>query len=327
MPARRSYGKIPEALELPNLIEIQKKSYEDFLQRSVEPDERADMGLEAVFREMLKAEDYKGEASIEYVSYSLGRPKYDIDECSDRGMTYAIPLKVKVRFILKEEDPAGGDKRIKEARESEVYMGEIPLMTERGTFIVNGVERVVVSQLHRSPGVIFKEETQTSGRKTYTAQLIPIRGGWLEFESDTNNVIHARADKHKRQPAAAFLRALFAFEEGAKGSDEEIVSGFFTPESYDLYTRRELDAAEALEWFGKRLAEDAVDAETDEMFADKGDVLDEKIVAEARELEASLVVYDAPILDSAPPNSGEVVELNAENALDYLGFLARQGRL
>ncbi len=318
--ARRSYGKIPEALELPNLIEIQKKSYEDFLQRSVEPDERADMGLEAVFREMLKAEDYKGEASIEYVSYSLGRPKYDIDECSDRGMTYAIPLKVKVRFILKEEDPAGGDKRIKEARESEVYMGEIPLMTERGTFIVNGVERVVVSQLHRSPGVIFKEETQTSGRKTYTAQLIPIRGGWLEFESDTNNVIHARADKHKRQPAAAFLRALFAFEEGAKGSDEEIVSGFFTPESYDLYTRKELDADEALEWFGKRLAEDAVDAETGELFADKGDVLDEKIVAEALELEASLVVYDAPILDFAPSNLDGIVELNAENALDYLGF-------
>ena len=323
-PARRSYGKIPEALELPNLIEIQKKSYEDFLQRSVEPDERADIGLEAVFREMLKAEDYKGEASIKYVSYSLGKPKYDIDECSDRGMTYAIPLKVKVQFTLKEDDPAGGDnKRIKEARESEVYMGEIPLMTERGTFIVNGVERVVVSQLHRSPGVIFKEETQTGGRKTYTAQLIPIRGEWIEFESDTNNMIHARPNRKKRQPASTFLRALFAFEESAarsseeRGSDEEIVSRFFKPESYDLYTRRELDADDALEWFGKTLAEDAVDAETGEVFAFKGAVLDESIVAEAQELEASLVVYDAPILDSAPG----VVELNAENALDYLGFL------
>ncbi len=317
-PARRSYGKIPEALELPNLIEIQKKSYDDFLQRGVEPDERADKGLESVFREMLKAEDYKKEASIEYVSYSLGKPKYDIDECSDRGMTYAIPLKVKVRFILKEDDPDSDEKRIKEARESEVYMGEIPLMTERGTFIVNGVERVVVSQLHRSPGVIFKEETQTSGRKTYTAQLIPIRGGWLEFESDANNVIHARADKHKRQPAATFLRALFAFEDGAKGSDEEIVSGFFKPESYDLYARKELDADDALDWIGKPLAEDAVDTETGEVFAFKGEVLDESIVAEAQEVDASLVVYDAPLL-YAPP-SGEVVALNAENALDYLGF-------
>ena len=323
-PARRSYGKIPEALELPNLIEIQKKSYDDFLQRDIDPDERADRGLEAIFREMLKAEDYKGEASIEYVSYSLGRPKYDLDECSDRGMTYAIPLKVKVRFILKEKDPDSGGKRIKEARESEVYMGEIPLMTERGTFIVNGVERVVVSQLHRSPGVIFKEETQASGRKTYTAQLIPIRGGWLEFESDANNVIHARADKHKRQPAATFLRALFALESiPTEGTDLEIVSGFFEPEIHDLFTRRTVSADEALEWIGegKLLAEDAVDAETGEVVECKGDVLDDKIVAEAQELDAALVIFDAPLLyEPAPDEDGrEIVRLNAENALDCLG--------
>ena len=264
---RRSYGKIPEVLDLPDLVEIQRRSYDDFLQRDVKPEERANVGLESVFREMLHAEDFSGTASIAYLSYDLGRPKYDINECQDRGMTYAIPLKVSVRLTIREKGKGDEERSIEEVRDSEVYMGEIPLMTERGTFIVNGAERVIVSQLHRSPGVIFKEDTQPSGRKTYTAQVIPIRGAWLEFESDVHSVLHVRLDKHKRRHASTFLRAL------GWVTDADIVGMFSAPDIESLYDSQDVDVSAAAEYVGRPLAAALVNEETGELYGESGAAL------------------------------------------------------
>ena len=165
---RRSYAKIPTVMEFPNLIEIQKKSYEDFLQQDVEPEERADQGLQAAFLEIFPVSDYSDSLTLEFVSYSLGEPKYDVSECQERGMTYAAPLKVKVRLMIQEKKDKDTDVKIPlEMREQDVYMGELPLMTETGTFIINGAERVIVSQLHRSPGVIYSDTVHASGRRLF----------------------------------------------------------------------------------------------------------------------------------------------------------------
>ncbi|MBT5709417.1 DNA-directed RNA polymerase subunit beta [Candidatus Poribacteria bacterium] len=289
---RRSYGKIPEVLDLPDLVEIQRRSYDDFLQRDVKPEERANVGLESVFREMLHAEDFSGTASIAYLSYDLGRPKYDINECQDRGMTYAIPLKVSVRLTIREKGKGDEERSIEEVRDSEVYMGEIPLMTERGTFIVNGAERVIVSQLHRSPGVIFKEDTQPSGRKTYTAQVIPIRGAWLEFESDVHSVLHVRLDKHKRRHASTFLRAL------GWVTDADIVGMFSAPDIESLYDSQDVDVSAAAEYVGRPLAAALVNEETGELYGESGAALTEEALAQAREdgLE-TVAVVGAPKAD------------------------------
>ena len=158
-------------MELPNLIEIQKKSYEDFLQKDIPPEQREDKGLQAVFKEIFPIYDLTETSYLEFVSYSIGKPKYEVNECQERGMTYAAPLKIRVRLVVREKDKETGEKQILDIRESDVYMGELPLMTERGTFVINGAERVVVSQLHRSPGVTFKEELHTSGRKLFPAKI------------------------------------------------------------------------------------------------------------------------------------------------------------
>ena len=244
---RRSYAKIPEVLELPDLVEVQKRSYEEFLQRDVPAGERVNVGLEAAFREMLHITDFSETASISYISYDLGKPKYDIVECQERGMTYAIPLKVKVQMSVRRKPEEGdeGSSEIVDVKESDVYMGETPLMTERGTFIVNGAERVVVSQLKRSEGVIFKEETQPSGRKTYTAQIIPLRGAWIEFESDIQNLLWVRLDRRKKRHATTFLRAL-----GWK-TNSDILRVFVEPEAIPLEEPVEVAVADGEAYLGR----------------------------------------------------------------------------
>ena len=201
---RLSHAKIPEVMDLPDLIEIQKESYDKFLQKDVPPEKRENVGLQEVFNEIFPIFDFSETSSIEFDSYSLGKPKYDVSECQDRGMTYAAPLKAKVKLILREKETD----EIIEMRESEVYMSEFPLMTERGTFVINGAERVVVSQLHRSPGVTFSEDTHSSGRKLYSAKIVPYRGAWIEFEYDIKDLIYVRLDRRKKMFATILLRAL-----------------------------------------------------------------------------------------------------------------------
>src|SRR5246127_628225 len=206
---RRSFGKIKKIIDIPNLIEIQKRSYDDFLQSDVTSENRADTGLQGVFKSVFPIKDFNETASLEFVSYELGTPKYDVEECHQRGMTYAAPLKVKIQLVI--WDVENGRRSIKNVKEKEVYFGEIPLMTGNGTFMVNGTERVIVSQLHRSPGVFFEHDkgrTHSTGKLLYSARIIPYRGSWIDFEFDPRDVLYVRIDRRRKFPATVLLRAL-----------------------------------------------------------------------------------------------------------------------
>ncbi|MDE0300266.1 MAG: DNA-directed RNA polymerase subunit beta [Candidatus Poribacteria bacterium] len=205
---RLSFAKSPEIMNLPDLIEIQKSSYHEFLQVNIDDDKRKDEGLHAVFNEIFPIHDFSETSSLEFVSYSLGDPKYDINECQYRGFTYGVPLKIRVQLILRELDKDTGDKQVIDIKESDVYMGEIPLMTEKGTFFINGAERVIVSQLHRSPSATFNEEYHTSGHKLFVAKIVPYRGAWIEFEYDIKDQIYVRLDRRKKMLVTILLRAL-----------------------------------------------------------------------------------------------------------------------
>ena len=205
---RISFAKTQVRIPLPNLIETQKLAYDAFLQRNVPPNERPETGLQAVFKEIFPIRDFSEVNSLEFVSYSLSAPKYTLQECVARGVTYQVSLTARIMLVVREADADADEPHVVDIRESDVYLGEVPLMTENGSFIVNGSERVIVSQLHRSPGVIFLEKSLPTGRSTPTAQIIPYRGAWVEFEIDTKDQIYVRIDKRKKLPATVLLRAL-----------------------------------------------------------------------------------------------------------------------
>ncbi len=206
---RKDFGKLKSAMNIPYLLEIQINSYKEFTQVEVKPEDRLDKGLHAAFKSIFPIVSYSGKALLEYVSYRLGKPEFDVSECILRGATYAVSLRVKVRLIIYEKESTA--KVIKDIKEQEVYMGEIPLMTESGTFVINGTERVVVSQLHRSPGVFFdhdKGKTHSSGKLLYSARIIPYRGSWLDVEFDPKDMVYVRIDRRRKLPATILLRAL-----------------------------------------------------------------------------------------------------------------------
>ncbi len=207
---RKNLGRISRVIEVPNLIDIQKSSYDKFLQTNVPPGERVEVGLQAVFRSVFPIKDFNGTSELVFVSYNLEKPKYDVEECRQRGMTFAAPIKVTTQLMIYDTKD-GGERIVRDIKEQEVYFGEIPLMTETGTFIINGTERVVVSQLHRSPGVFFdhdKGKTHSSGKLLYSARVIPYRGSWLDFEFDPKDIIFVRIDRRRKMHATVLLRAL-----------------------------------------------------------------------------------------------------------------------
>jgi DNA-directed RNA polymerase subunit beta len=208
---RKDFGKRPSVLEIPYLLATQLESYRGFLQAESRPDERDDQGLHAAFKSVFPITSYSGTAALDYVSYRLGEPGFDVKECQLRGLTYAAPLRALVRLIIYDKDAPAGSHTIKDIKEQEVYMGEMPLMTENGTFVVNGTERVIVSQLHRSPGVFFdhdKGKTHSSGKLLFSARVIPYRGSWLDFEFDPKDNLFVRIDRRRKLPASILLRAL-----------------------------------------------------------------------------------------------------------------------
>jgi len=208
---RKSFAKLPKVIDIPNLIDIQKRSYDKFLQIDVTPDERQDVGIQGVFKSVFPIKDFSETSSLEFVSYNLEKPKYDVDECRARGMTFAAPIKVVIRLVVWDTNEETGVQSIRDVKEQEVYFGEIPLMTDSGTFIINGTERVIVSQLHRSPGVFFdhdKGKTHSSGKLLYSARVIPYRGSWLDFEFDHKDILYVRIDRRRKLHATVLLRAL-----------------------------------------------------------------------------------------------------------------------
>src|SRR5216110_264267 len=208
---RKFFGKIEEVAEMPNLIEVQKASYDQFLQIAEPRGGRPDEGLQTVFKSVFPISDFSNTSMLEFVKYEFDPPKYDVDECRQRGMTYAAPLKVTLRLIVFDIDEETGAKSVKDIKEQDVYMGDIPLMTNNGTFIINGTERVIVSQMHRSPGVFFdhdKGKTHSSGKYLFAARVIPYRGSWLDFEFDAKDHVYVRIDRRRKLPATTLLLAL-----------------------------------------------------------------------------------------------------------------------
>src|SRR6478735_6556774 len=227
---RKNYAKITKIIDIPNLIDIQKQSYEKFLQKDIPIDQREDVGLQGVFKSVFPIKDFSETSSLEFVSYNLDKPKYDVDECRQRGMTFAAPNKVVIRLVVWDTNEETGSQSIRDVKEQEVYFGEIPLMTENGTFIINGTERVVVSQLHRSPGVFYdhdKGKTHSSGKLLYSARVIPYSGSWLDFEFDHKDIIYVRIDRRRKLHATVLLRALGY-------STEELLNYYYDTESVFL---------------------------------------------------------------------------------------------
>ncbi len=225
---RKNFGRVQHILQVPNLIEIQKHSFERFLQKDVSPTKREDVGLQAAFTSVFPIVDYNETASIEFIEYIIGQPKYDVRESLQKGINYAAPLKIKVKLNLWEKTESG-KKRLRESKEEEVYLGELPLMTNTGTFIINGTERVVVSQLHRSPGVFFSHEKgkTLSGKALYSARIIPARGSWFDFEFDSKDALFVRIDRRKKLPATIILKALGY-------TDEQILTMFYPIEEITI---------------------------------------------------------------------------------------------
>lgn len=275
---RRSYAKLSFEAEMPNLLAIQLDSYEKFLQKDIPPDKREPLGLQKVFKEIFPVSDIRENYMVEFVKYSFSKPRYTISECQDRNMSFAVPLKATLRLIAYEQPEDGAvketikkdQKKVKDVIESDVFLGEFPLITEQGTFIINGSERVIVSQLHRSPGVFFDDEIHPNGKRLFAARIIPYRGSWVEINLDINDMMYVTSDGRKKLPITTFLRAL------GYSSDEDVLKLFYTLESVPLGTRT---AAKAV---GRLSAQTVVDTETGEIIISASDELTETIIEKLR---------------------------------------------
>ena len=319
---RKSFAKNKQVIDIPNLIELQKSSYESFLQKDMDPDRRGEDGLNGVFRSVFPITDFNNTASLEFVSYTLEPPKYDVDECRQRGMTYAAPVKVTLRLIVFDVDEQTEARSIRDVKEQEVYLGEIPLMTANGSFIINGTERVVVSQLHRSPGVFFDHDggkNNASGKLIYSARVIPYRGSWLDFEFDQKDLIYVRIDRRRKFPVTILLKAL--------GYNVEQLLEYF----YDLdkvITKkgkfyREIDIDRMA---GQRALVDIVDPKSGEVLVKEGRRITRAVVKRVKEINVKEVevtvenlegkVLAKPLIDES---TGEIIaDANAEMSKDII---------
>ncbi len=282
---RFSFARIPEIMEMPYLLETQKLSYSEFLQFNVPPDLRENKGLQEVFHSVFPIQAANNPSTLEFIEYGFGAPKYSVRECIERGMTYAVPLKVKLQLLIRETDEISGVTEVKDIKEQETYMGEIPLMTEQGTFIINGAERVIVSQLHRSPGVSFSKGLHSNGREIYSARIIPYRGAWVEFEIDINSLMWVMIDRKRKIPATTFLRAF------GRHDDHDFVREFFNTETVALddFSRGATKAADLENYVGEELIEELIDPKSGKKLAERGARVTKKLVEQVRKSEVKRI--------------------------------------
>jgi len=287
---RKSFGRLPEVAPMPNLIDVQRASYEAFLQMEVSPDSRLHAGLQEVFKSVFPIDDFAGRGRLEFVQYELEEPKYDVEECIQRGLTFAAPLKVRLRLIVWDVDEDTGSRSVRDIKEQDVYMGDMPLMTDNGTFIINGTERVIVSQMHRSPGVFFdhdKGKTHSSGKYLFAARVIPYRGSWLDFEFDAKDICYVRIDRKRKLPTTTLLLALdgertegLRAQAAAEGRDlepseirgmdaEEILNAFYGQVVFSRGPKGWSRAFDPEAFRGVKLIEPLVDAKTGLVVAEK----------------------------------------------------------
>ncbi len=266
---RKSFGRIETATMMPNLIEVQKNSYDHFLQINITAEKRTNTGLQAVFKSVFPIKDFSDTSTLEFVKFNFDAPKYDVDECRSRGINFSAPLRVTLRLIVWIVDEDTGAREIKDIKEQDVYMGDIPLMTDNGTFIINGTERVIVSQMHRSPGVFFDHDqgkTHSSGKFLYSARVIPYRGSWLDFEFDAKDQVNARIDRRRKIPVTTLLRALAM-------DNDQILSTFYTKTVFKKQKDNWAGKFVPEQWKGVKLVYDLVDAKSGKKVADAGQKL------------------------------------------------------
>src|SRR6266403_1947987 len=326
---RRTFGRIKKIVDIPNLIDIQQRSYEEFLQRDIAPESRADTGLQGVFKSVFPIKDFNETASLEFVSYTLGEPKYDVDECHQRGMTFAAPLKVTIQLVIWDVDAERGVRSIKNVKEQEVYFGEIPLMTRNGTFMINGTERVIVSQLHRSPGVFFdhdKVKTHASGRLLYSGRIIPYRGSWIDFEFDARDTLYVRIDRRRKFHATVLLRALGM-------SAEDLLNYYYKTDTIVLDGRKASKVFKPDQLAGVKATRDVRHPSSNEIIVKEGRKFTKAAI---RQMEAA-GVEQVPVAleevigrdsahDIADPKTGEVlVECNQEITQERYDQLRERG--
>src|SRR5690348_1825133 len=330
---RRNFGRIPEVAPMPNLIEVQKSSYDHFLQMDVLPEQRKGVGLQEVFKSVFPIKDFSDRARLEFVRYELEQPKYDVEECQQRGITFAAPLKVTLRLVVWDVDEDTQSRSIRDIKEQDVYMGDMPLMTKNGTFIINGTERVIVSQMHRSPGVFFdhdKGKTHSSGKYLFAARVIPYRGSWLDFEFDAKDLVYVRIDRKRKLPVTTLLYALENARTEALRAAREAQG-----ETVELGEIHGMDAEEILTYFygqvvfthtakgwarpfdpdafrGLKLLEPLVDADSGEVVADSETKLTARTVRKIAETTKEVLVGRADLLgrfvavDLVNENTGEI---------------------
>jgi DNA-directed RNA polymerase subunit beta len=296
---RKSFGRIPEVTQMPNLIEVQRSSYDHFLQMDIAPEKRANLGLQEVFKSVFPIKDFSDRAVLDFVKYELEQPKYDVEECQQRGMTFAAPLKVTLRLSVFDIEEDTGLRSIRDIKEQDVYMGDMPLMTANGTFVINGTERVIVSQMHRSPGVFFdhdKGKTHSSGKYLFAARVIPYRGSWLDFEFDAKDMVYVRIDRRRKLPATTLLFALDGAETAAlraqrkanrkdllpyeaQGmSKEEILNYFYETITYTRASGGWKTPFNVDRMKGVKLASDLIDAATGVVVAEAGTKMTPRVI-------------------------------------------------
>ncbi len=324
---RKDFGRIKKIVDIPNLIEIQSHSYEKFLQMDVPPDQRVNIGLQGAFQTVFPIKDFSGKCSLEFVSYKIGEVKYDVKECIQKGLTFAAPLKIVVRLVVFDTERGSEPKAIRDIKEQEIYFGEIPLMTESGTFVVNGTERVIVSQLHRSPGIFFdhdKGKTHAGGRLIYSARIIPIRGSWLDLEFDPKDLIYARIDRRRKMPVTILLKAM-------GNSPEQLLRYFYDLEEVTLEGDKIYVAANnALN--GEKAPEDIKDPSSGELLVKKGRKITKAALKRMAECKIARIHVDADYVsgkilakDVTDPQTGEVLyRCNTELSLEAFETLRQK---
>ena len=308
--ARRSFGKIDKILEIPSLIDMQRCSYERFLQRDTLPEKRQDIGIQGAFRSVFPIHDFAGVSSLEFVKYTFEDGKYDEEDCLNKSMTYEAPIRLTVRLIVFDTDIANSTKSIRDIKEQEIYFGTIPLMTDRGTFIINGTERVVVSQLHRSPGAFFghdKGKTHSSGKLLYSARIIPLRGSWLDFEFDHKDFLYVRIDRRRKFPVTILMKALGY-------STKELLQYFYDTEIIKVEKKGFWRETKIENLYQKRITKDIVCPQTGDILAKKGDKYTKRLhkalkSADIKNMPVDIEDVEGLVIvnDLVDPQTGEVL--------------------
>jgi DNA-directed RNA polymerase subunit beta len=307
---RKNFGKIAKIIDIPNLIDMQKQSYERFMQMNVPDEKRQDIGLQGVFKSVFPIRDFSGTSSLEYVGYAFGEVKYDVEECLARGMTYEAPLKLTVRLVVYDVDKETETQSIRDIKEQEIYFGTLPLMTDRGTFIVNGTERVVVSQLHRSPGIFFdhdKGRTHSSGKLLYSARIIPLRGSWIDLEFDPKDILYVRIDRRRKFPVTLLLKAL-------GWNAQDLLNMMYPTEVFELDDEGIFLKVDEDVLMGREMKRDLKDPETGKFLVRAGKKMNRRALKRLGELKVKRIETSEDDLvgrfvaaDLADPNTGEVI--------------------